>query len=53
MSRRAAEQEEAEVGDDDLELCVNCGGVMAEDDGIEYCPSCDTSVDFFGDDDGY
>lgn len=51
MARKLVEEEEIVVsGDDDMELCVNCGGAMTEDDGMEYCPSCDTQVDFFGDD---
>lgn len=30
-------------------LCKKCGSKLTEEDGQLICPSCDTEIDFFGD----
>lgn len=33
------------------ELCEKCGSKLVEEDGVKFCPNCEGSIDFFGDDD--
>ena len=35
---------------EEVELCSKCGSQMVEEEGRKICSSCDTTIDYFGED---
>jgi len=42
--------DENKIKEEEIKLCEKCGSQLTEEEGKWICPTCDTEIDYFGDD---
>lgn len=54
MAKKCKKQSKTKKKNEEIqeepELCSKCGSQLVEEDGKKICPSCDTTIDYFGED---